>query len=256
MRARLSEGKRRSADPQDPTTGKRVGIRMGEIYIRATGPESVPIRNADDWNALLDRCLAHRADLLGKIMRQTIVRPGRATAHANTLLQAAMDATAADFAAQTQELAALVADPIDQARIQAAGSAFCTLGYAFIGDDGETLELENLRGLNDRVSIAMRQYANNGWSSFLPLVPPERAPQIRTASLLGQHRVYLEGMRLPATNLVGSALDYWRIHEAGIAASVHSYWEDAVRARKGAMSISPSLGCYGSCTLSLPMRGL
>ena len=220
--------------PQDPRTGRRVGIRMGDIYIRTAGPESIAIRSPDDWGALLDRCMAHRADLLSKIIRQTIVKPGRASAESNALLRAATEATAADFAAQTGELAPLLASyQIEEARIRAAGTAFCTLGYAFIADDGETLELDNLRGLNDRVSVAMRQYAYNGWASFLPLIPPERAPQIRMAPLLGQDRIYLEGMRLPTTNLVPSTLDYWRIYEAGLAVSAHSYWEDAARQRHG-----------------------
>ncbi len=215
--------------PQD-ATGKPVGIREGEIYIRAAGPESVRIRAPDDWNALLDRCLTHRADLLGKIMRQTLARPGRASAQANALLHAAMDATAEDYSAQTQELAALVGAN-DQVRVRQAIRAFCTLGYAFIGDDGEALELDNLRGLNDRVSVAMHKYAYNGWASFLPLTVPERAPQIRTATLLGQDRTYLEGMRLPATKVLPGALDYWRVYDSGIAVSAESYREDYARTR-------------------------
>jgi hypothetical protein len=172
--------------PQD-AKGRRVGIRVGEIYIRSAGPESTLVRSPDDWNALLERCLRHRADLLGNILRQSIARPGRPGAQANDLLRATMDATADDFTSQTQQLAAMVGAN-DQERVQKAGSAFSALGYALIGDDGETLELEDLRGLTDRVNVTMHQYAHNGWSSFLPLTVPERAPQVRTAPLLGQDR--------------------------------------------------------------------
>jgi hypothetical protein len=121
----------------------------------------------------------------------------------------------------------------DQERVRKAGSAFSALGYALIGDEGETLELEDLRGLTDRVNIAMHQYAYNGWSSFLPLTVPERAPQVRTAPLLGQDRIYLEGMRLSATNLLAASLDYWRVYDNGVAVTAQSYWEDAVQARDG-----------------------
>jgi len=80
--------------PQE--NGRPVGVRQGDFYVRVAGPESVRISSPDDWNALLDRCLAHRADLLGRIMRQTIARPGRPSAQANALLRVAMDATHAD----------------------------------------------------------------------------------------------------------------------------------------------------------------
>ena len=93
--------------------------------------------------------------------------------------------------------------------------------------------LDNLRSLADRVAVAMREYAYNGWALFLPLNVPERAPQIRMASLTGQDRVFLEGMRLTTINFLPGALDYWRIYEVGIANSAQSYWEDTPRARNG-----------------------
>ena len=195
--------------PQDPT-GRRVGIRLGEIYIRAAGPESVQIRSPDDWNALLDRCLAHRADLLGQILRQTIAGPGRATGHANALLRAAMDATAEDFASQIQEVGTLVG-PGDRERVRQASTSFCVLGYALIGGEGETVALDNLRSLADRVAVAMREYAYNGWALFLPLAVPERAPQIRMAPLFGQDRVFLEGMRLSRRSISSPA--HWTTGE-------------------------------------------
>jgi predicted HTH transcriptional regulator len=55
--------------------GRPIGVRQGEIYVRAPGPESVAIRSPEDWTALLERCLAHRADLLANIMHRAIGRP-------------------------------------------------------------------------------------------------------------------------------------------------------------------------------------
>lgn len=53
--------------------------------------------------------------------------------------------------------------------------------------------------MNERVSIEMHRYAYYGWSSFLPLHVPERAPQIRSSTLAGQEMTYLEGMRVENT---------------------------------------------------------
>jgi AraC-like DNA-binding protein len=119
-------------------------------------------------------------------------------------------------------------------RLVDGDASFCALGYALLGDDGEPLEFESLRGLADRVSVAMHEYAYNGWTFFLPLAAAGREPQIRTQSLLAQERTYLEGMRLPNMAFLPSSLDYWRIYDVGIAAIAQSYWEDIARLRDGA----------------------
>lgn len=126
-----------------------VGVRQGEIYVRAGGPQSVAIRSPDDWNALLDRCLSHRADLLGRILRQPIAKPSRPKSETSELLLAAVDAAARDFAEQISQLALRVADS-EQARILDCAQNFCALGYALLDEAGELIEAENPRGLNDR----------------------------------------------------------------------------------------------------------
>lgn len=228
------EGRPVIAIADGPQNDKKqpVGIRQGEIYVRAAGPQSVPIRGADQWNGLLDRCLRHRADLLGQILRQSIARPSRPSPQAVDLLLAAVDATAADFTAQTEELAAEMQHP-DQARMREIGRSFSVLGYALVGDEGELIEIEGLRTTIDRLSVALHRYAYHGWISFLPLTPPERAPQVRTARLLGRDQTYLEGMRLRASAAFFGSFDYWRFYETGIAVTAESYREDSARARMG-----------------------
>lgn len=191
-------------------SGRPVGIRQGVVYIRAAGPESVQISSPDDWNALLDRCLALRADLVAKIVRQTIARPNAPSAEAKARLLEAVTATAADFGSQIEDLVKLV-DVADQPRVTEAGRAFSVLAYGFVGEDGELIELDSLRALNDRVSVAMHDYAYCGWTSFLPLTLPERAPQMRTGRLEQEDRSYLEGMRLPSLGVLHNALDYWHL---------------------------------------------
>lgn len=210
--------------PQD-NRNRPVGVTQGAIYIRAPGPESTPIRSPDDWNALLDRCLSHRSDLLGNVLRQSLARQSKPGEQAIGLLRAALDDTAQDFTAQTRLLAEKV-DPKYRDGILHAGTNYSALGYALVGSDGALIEIPNPRALNERVSIEMHRYAHYGWGSFLPLHVPKRSPQIRTSTLAGEEVTYLEGMRVENTGLISSAFDYWRIYECGIAVSVESYRDD------------------------------
>jgi hypothetical protein len=210
--------------PQDEKK-QIVGIREGTIYIRSAGPESVAIRRPDDWTTLLERCLAHRADVLASIMRQAIGKPSRPSTVAVDMLKAACQATAESFVDQIQELIPKVGDK-DQPRVQHMADNFAVLGYGLVGEDGELLPIENTRSLNTRVNIGMHQYAYFGWHAFLQLHVPERAPQLRVGKLLGQDHSYLEGMRLANSGFLSAAFDYWRIYEAGVCASAESYRED------------------------------
>lgn len=210
------------ADGPTGQGGKPIGISLGTVYVRAAGPESVPIRSPDDWNALLERCLSHRSDLLGKILRQSIARQSKPGNHVVDLLIAAVNETAADFTVQTRALAERV-DAKFQKQIIEAGGTYSALGYALVDADGELIEIENPRAVNDRAAVAMHRYAHYGWGSFLPLHVPERAPQMRMSSLAGKEVTYLEGMRVENTGLISSAFDYWRIYECGIAVSVESF---------------------------------
>ena len=94
------------AGADGPRTGNApaVGVRQGEIYIRVAGPASEAIRSPDDWSGLLDRCLSHRSDLLGKILRQSIAKPSRPSSEASKLLLAAVEDTARDFASRPRGL--------------------------------------------------------------------------------------------------------------------------------------------------------
>ncbi len=210
--------------PQDQK-GRPIGIREGALYIRAAGPESIAIRRPDDWTAILERCLRHRADILASIMRQAMGSSSKPSLSAIELLKVACAATAASFAAQVDELVPLV-DAQNQARVREAGSNFAVLGYALIGEDGELLRLDDLRAANARADVGMHQYAYAGWNMFLPLHVPERAPQMRSDTLLGEERLYLEGMRLPNTGVLSAALDYWRMYEDGICCFAESYRDD------------------------------
>lgn len=210
-----------------PSDDKRqpIGIREGSIYIRSPGPESIAIRRPDDWTALLERCLTHRADLLASIMRQAIGKPSKPSSAAVDLLKVACHATAESFVAQIRDVIAKV-DEKDQPRVRNMADNFAVLGYALVGEEGDLVRIENPRSLNSRADVGMHQHAYFGWSAFLPLHVPERAPQLRVRELLGQDRSYLEGMQIAKSAILSAAFDYWRIYEDGVCCSVESYRED------------------------------
>lgn len=127
-------------------------------------------------------------------MRHAIGKPARPSSEATDLLKAACEATAASFVKQMGEVVPLTAEK-DREWVQNQTGNFAVLGYALTADDGELVEFDNLRALNSRADIGMHEYAHAGWSAFLPLRVPERAPQLRTDKLFGTDRTYLEGMR-------------------------------------------------------------
>lgn len=85
------------ADGIPDANGKPLGVVAGTIYMRAAGPQSTAIRTGDDWNALLDRCLSHRTDLLGVLFRQSMARQSRPSRHIAEILAAVVDEAAVDF---------------------------------------------------------------------------------------------------------------------------------------------------------------
>lgn len=213
---------------EDPKKGPQ-GILKGRVYIRSPKPESVEISSPDEWDALLDRCLRHRADLLGSIFRQSLERQAKPTLAGEKMLKAAIADTCTDFQVQVEALAALVpeSDTENHEAVLNAKTAFAAIGYLLLDEDGAPVKLEELRELIQNTDRYMHQYAYYGWNSFLPLSPLERAPQIRTAVIDEDEVEYLEGMRLENTGLLSMSYDYWRLYELGMGITVESYAEDA-----------------------------
>ncbi len=106
--------------------GKPVGIRQGDIYVRAAGPESVAIRSPDDWAALLDRCLAERGERIAKILRLGLARPSYDVSKASDLLAAAADSVGNTFAEEARQLLPTLEPPYDR-RLRNLPTAFCVL---------------------------------------------------------------------------------------------------------------------------------
>src|SRR5690606_11861025 len=110
------------------------------LYVRAAGPESVQIRNVDDWNNLLDRCLSHRSDLLGNVLRQSLARQSRPGQNVIGILRAAIEDTAKDFTTQTH----LLAEKLDakyRDGVISAGKNYSALGYALVDSSGNLVEI-------------------------------------------------------------------------------------------------------------------
>lgn len=109
--------------PPDPKTKRPVGIREGDIYIRAPGPQSIVIRRPDDWNTLLHRCLGQRTDALARIMRQAITKSSKPSSAAMGLLQAASSSTADAFVEQIGRVVQLVEEK-DRGRVRQMANGF------------------------------------------------------------------------------------------------------------------------------------
>ena len=212
------------------------GITKGTIYIRSPKPESIPISSADDWFPLIDRCVRHRADLLGSIFRQSLERQAKPSLEGEKMLKMAINDTCSDFETQLDALAGRIPEEElehQEAVVEARHvSAYAAVGYLLLDGDGAPVRLQGLRNLIDAVDRHMHQYAYIGWNSFLPLHNvPERAPQIRTAAVDGEDTEYLEGMRAQNTGILSLSYDYWRLYERGMGISVETYAEDAPRQR-------------------------
>jgi integrase len=64
----------RASGPQDHK-GLPQGIREGEYYVRAPGPESVPITTAEQWQPLIRRCVLHERQALLEGIQRMIAIP-------------------------------------------------------------------------------------------------------------------------------------------------------------------------------------
>lgn len=207
------------------TDKKTIGVRQGTLYIRVPGPGSEAIQKPDDWTALLERCLTHRADILASIMRQAIGRTDKPSRRGVQLLEAAANATAEDFAQQLTAFAEL-APQADKERVKLSASHNVVLAYALIADDGELISFDHARTLAQRASVGMHQYAYRGDTAFRPSPVPEKAAQLRTGKLLDEETAYLEDTRLIKQEVVFAQQDHWRIYEAGIFCWATTYRED------------------------------
>lgn len=213
--------------PEEGNKGPQ-GISRGTIYIRSPKPESVPISSPDDWFALINRCLMHRADIMGNMLRQTLDRHARPPVSAFRSLAAVTNDTCDNFAAQIEVLANEVPDGNDAAleAVLNAKASFAAMSYALLDNQGDFVRLEGLRSLANRASVSLEQYAYYGWSWFLPQRSLEQAPQVIGTKVGDEQLQYLEGARLDRAPEFRVGNDYWRIYDHGMAVAVDPYTED------------------------------
>jgi hypothetical protein len=215
----------------DVGKGKIAGVRLGTIYIRGPLPESAPIARPDDWNALFDRCLRHRADLLAGVMRRAIDKPSKTTPRVRTLLAAACDSVADDFARQMASLTVTGPDSAkDTALAKSMGKAFATVGYALVGDDGDLIGFDDAAAANRGVSSAHLELAWRDGSVFYPHV--QGGQQAREWTVAGERLSGIEGLRPERAAYFTADVGYWRIYDVGLACQAKAYVVDYI-ARHG-----------------------
>lgn len=163
-------------------------------------------------------------------------------AAAQELLAEAINSTAEDFILQVRDFVPEVPEE-DQGWVSKIDRNFCAIGYAFLDAQGSPIVLGDLQEITEQISNQMRNYADNGWSAFLPLSYEGRQPQRSTEFLLNRNFEYLEGMRLPALGALHSMLDYWRIYQTAMCINVASFWEDSPKSRRDGQ---PDLSAFQS----------
>ena len=202
----------------EPVMSKRecLGvIGLNRCYIRKPGPRSEEPLTAEEWRALLRRCLrACREDMLeairsivsGRVDPLVPVRDAAAELHA--FVEAGR--------ARWQELTADM--PTDAPARFPHG--YYEMGFSLVGAEAAP----NLSVLQDRLTVA-RQIRLTGWSTFLSMTTPGWAPYPRekfVEAWIGNPVREDWLSREPAHN------DFWRASRDGKLYTIRGYTEDGL----------------------------
>lgn len=215
--------------PQDGN-GKPQGIRSGTYYIRAPGPESVPITSPQQWSALIRRCTLNDRETLLREMSHVLQDKPAGVPRVEERL-AAWDK------ANEERFDALLKAAQDFSWPVPLASNHYRLSYLIQHED-QRIPIGELRPLLEEINNEVRDTVWTGWSMFYPFTRPEIAPTVHPENADGTGDDLLE------TNLIGngqfdtSMPDFWRVAPDGRATLVRGYRED-VRLENPGTWLSP-----------------
>jgi hypothetical protein len=199
--------------PQDEK-GRPQGIKMATYYIRAPGPQSVPITTVEHWSPLIRRCIVHeRTTLVG--MFDGLLRPP-APLNPSDILKRWHERAEARFVELAQKRKA--PPSIMKSRFE--------LSYSIRVGDDQMLDpgslIEVLRQVNREVHDLM-----NNPMLFYPYTREEIAPYF-TEDPDGEKRdrEILEAAIFPDMAVLRGTIDLWRVSLDGLATQVLPFWED------------------------------
>jgi hypothetical protein len=201
--------------------GRAQGIASGTYYLRKAGPESAPIVGAEDWNAIIRRCvLSDRQSLLSDIASLVQAPVPAAKVTRDTLIEWDRESEERwlQLLAHAHELSWSVSIKNNR----------CRLSYV-IGTEAEALPQADLRRLLEEVNIDVRATVWTGWSMFYPFTRPEIAPAFHAEKSDGTGGDVLEANLMGMGDLDTSLPDFWRIAPDGRATIIRPYREDRLR---------------------------
>jgi hypothetical protein len=199
--------------PQDQN-GRPQGIKMATHYIRAPGPQSVPITAPEQWAPIIRRCIVYeRTTLVGMF---------------DSLLRAPSPPNPTELLKRWHERADARFFELAQGRNVSpdALQGRAILSYAIRTTDGELLGpsrlIELLRAVNQEVHDLL-----NSVLLFYPHTHQEIAPYFVEDPESGQgNRDILECAVFEDYPLFIRRTDFWRVSMDGFATHVRPLWED------------------------------
>lgn len=215
--------------PQD-NKGRPQGIRAGTYYIRAPGPESVPITSPEQWAALIRRCTLNDRDTLLREMAH-VLHGGAPPAPTTADRLTAWDTAVAERFAEALAAAKGFEWPLP------LSDAHYQLSF-LIAHDEQPKPIGEMRRLLEEMNNEVRDTVWTGWSMFYPFTRPKIAAEVYPEQPDGT------GLDLLETNLIGngqfdtSMPDFWRVAPDGRASLVRGYRED-VRLENPGKWLSP-----------------
>jgi hypothetical protein len=193
--------------PQDEK-GRPQGIKIATHYIRAPGPESVPITSPEQWGAIIRRCIIHERTTLVGLFDSLLRTPQQP--NPTEVLKRWHDRTDARFV----ELAPKRKAPAYVLKSRVA------LSYAIRTANGQLLDprslIEVLREVNQEVHDLVASPL-----LFYPYTRPEISPYFIEDPDSGQgSREILECAIFPDEAVLVGTADLWRVSLDGLATHV------------------------------------
>ena len=199
--------------PQDARS-RPQGININTYYIRAPGPESVPITAPEQWAPLIRRCVIHeRTSLLGMFDSLLRAPPSPNPTDALKHWHERADARFIELAEQ-REVSPLTL----QSRVN--------LSYAVHTADNQLLDARHLIEIVRQVHLEVHDLVSSPLL-FYPYTLEEIAPYFIEDPESGQDsREILECALFEDVPIIFPRTDFWRVSLDGLATHVRPFWED------------------------------
>ena len=206
--------------PMD-SNNRPSGIRSGTYYIRKPGPESAPILGAGEWLPLIRRCVLNERESLLQSFSDIVDLNKHSVNDTSDRLDRWHSESKGKFdgivsACETNGWNIPITDNCYQ------------LSYLISVEDKETLSVDSMRQILERVNGGVRDTIESGWSMFYQFHDIDIMPKFHPEQVDGSGSDVFEANLLAKMNdnLSFGLPDYWRVTPDGRATIVRLYLED------------------------------